>query len=159
MLHNCITDHLRWAATNVIREDTHSQSLWLRPFSHWWKMYKDRGLLRQNCRECSVKLHTRAQNTNPKAWAKKTSQSFHKSILIHWLDKDSGCSLQLVHILYVSRKNPFISVRQIWLFLWQTLVSEIHSVGNQDRGKPRDFELSIRYGANGSGRRPTNVYW
>ena len=45
MLHNSITDHLRWATTNVIREDTHSQSLWLRPFSHWWKMYKGQWLV------------------------------------------------------------------------------------------------------------------
>ena len=30
----------------------------------------------------------------------------------------------------------------------------------QDRGKPRDFLHSIRYGANGSGRRPkSGAYW
>ena len=30
---------------------------------------------------------------------------------------------------------------------------------NQDRGKPRDFLHSIRYGANGSGRSLNNAYW
>ena len=30
---------------------------------------------------------------------------------------------------------------------------------NHDRGKPRDFFHSIRYGANGSGRRPESAYW
>ena len=72
----------------------------------------------------------RAPSTKPKSWAKKAFQSFEKSILLHWHDKDSFCSLQLLHILYVSRKNPCIPVRQILSFLLQTLVSQIHSVDN-----------------------------
>ena len=99
-----------------------------------WKMYKDRGLLRQSSSEDSMKMQwsftATTQNTNLKARTKKTFQSFDKSILLHWHAKDSFCSLQLLHILYVSRKKPFISVRQMWFFLWQTPVSQIHSVGN-----------------------------
>ena len=71
----------------------------------------------------------RAPSTKHKSWAKKAFQSFEKSILIHVLDKDSFCSLQLLHIVYISRKKHFICVRQIGLFLLHTLVSQIHSVG------------------------------
>ena len=59
----------------------------------------------------------RAPSTKPKSWAKKAFQSFEKSILIHVLDKDSFCSLQLLHIVYISRKKHFISVHQILSFL------------------------------------------
>ena len=72
----------------------------------------------------------RASSTKPKSWTKKAFQFFEKSILMQVLDKDSFCSLQLVHIVYASRKKLFIPVTQIGPFLWQTLVSQIHSVGN-----------------------------
>ena len=38
--------------------------------------------------------------------------------------------------------------------LYDTILSSY-----QDRGKPRDFLHSIRYGANGSGRNLNNAYW
>ena len=91
------------------------------------------GLLRQSSSELSedsMKLHCHNTYIILKARTQKTFQSFDKSILLHWHDKDSFCSLQLLHILYVSRKNPCIPVTQIGIFLLQTLVSRIHSVGN-----------------------------
>ena len=65
------------------------------------------GLLRQSSSELSedsMKLHCHNTYTILKARNQKTFQNFDKSILLHWHDKDSFCSLQLLHILYVSRK-------------------------------------------------------
>ena len=58
-------------------------------------------------------------------------------------------------------KNPQCCTKNMFIlpFLYEILFKSGKWKKKQERGKPRDFFHSIRYGANGSGRRPKRAYW